>query len=165
MLVNDFIKRVSTRLGDEARITFSKKEYISAINDAITQISLDRIAADDPQMIQEIEITPGRTNKPTGFVRFAGQEPFYLAGTTFQSLDGSEETRTARAYVAKVHVETTGDDIPFDDATTLGAVMDYVVRLIGARVGYTSEVETALGNEMSRAYTGTGGRNDAGAVG
>lgn len=163
MLVNDFIKRVSTRLGDEARITFSKKEYISAINDAITQISLDRIAADDPQMIQEIEITPGRTSKPAGFVRFAGQEPFYLAGTTFQSLDGSEETSTARAYVAKAHVETTGDDIPFDDATTLGAVMDYVVRLIGARVGYTSEVETVLGERINKAYTGERNKN-AGAV-
>lgn len=163
MLVNEFIRRVSVRLGDEARITFGKKELISAINDAITQLSLERIAADDPLMIEEVEITPGRTSVPDGFVRFVGQEPFYMSGTTFRSLDGSTETRTARAYVAKAHVETTGDDLPFDDATSLGALMNYVVTLVGARVGYTSQTEASLAERMSASYSGRDAAN-AGAV-
>lgn len=154
MLVNDFIKRVSTRLGDSARVTFEKKELISAVNDAITQLSLERIAANDPLMIEELEITPGRTSVPAGFRRFAGQEPFYIAGTTFQSLDGSEDKRTARAYVCKAHIETTGDELPFDDATSLGYLLDYVVELVGARVGYTSQTEAGLADKMSAAYAG-----------
>ena len=40
MIVNDFLKKVSLRLGDEARVTYSNKELISALNDAITQLSL-----------------------------------------------------------------------------------------------------------------------------
>ena len=34
MLVNDFLKKVAVRLGDEARVTYSNKELISALNDA-----------------------------------------------------------------------------------------------------------------------------------
>lgn len=163
MLVNEFIKRVSVRLGDEARITYSSKELISCLNDAISQLSLERIAAHDPLMIKEVTVTPGRTSVPAGWVRFVGQEPFYLDGSKFASLDGSAEKRTVRCYVAKAHVESAGDDLPFDDATSLGALMDYVVVLAGARVGYASQVESTLADRMSGAYTGRSA-SDAGAV-
>ena len=64
MIVNDFLKKVSLRLGDEARVTYSNKELISALNDAITQLSLERIASSDATMVKEISVTPGTTAVP-----------------------------------------------------------------------------------------------------
>ena len=154
MLVNDFLKRVAVRLGDEARITYSNKELISALNDAITQLSLERIASSDPSMVKELSVTPGTTTVPTGFVRFVGQENVYASNGRFMSLDSSSAARTVRYFGVKPHVETKGDDLPFDDATSLGVLLNYVVVLAGARTGDQSPVEAGLADRMSGAYLG-----------
>ena len=154
MMVMDFLKQVAIRLGDEARVTYSNKELISALNDAITQLSLERIAAGDPLMAKEISVTPGTTTVPTGFVRFIGQESVYTSNGRFMSLDSSSAARTVRYFGVKSHVETKGDNLPFDDATSLGVLLDYAVVLAGARTGDQSPVEAGLAQRMSNAYLG-----------
>ena len=154
MLVNDFLKKVAVRLGDEARITYSNKELISALNDAITQLSLERIASSDSSMVKELSVTPGTTTVPTGFVRFVGQESVYPLNGKFMSLDGTTTARTVRYFGVKPHVETKGDDLPFDDTTSLGVLLNYVVVLAGARTGDQSPIETGLAQRMSGAYLG-----------
>ena len=154
MIVNDFLKKVAVRLGDEARITYSNKELISALNDAITQLSLERIAAGDSLMIKEMSVTPGTTSVPSGFVRFVGMESVYPVGGKFMSLDSSSAERTVRYFGVKPHVETKGDEIPFDDTTSLGVLLNYVVVLAGARTGDQSPVEAGLADRMSGAYLG-----------
>lgn len=154
MLVNDFLKKVAVRLGDEARVTYSNKELISALNDAITQLSLERIAASDATMVKEISVTPGTTAIPSGFVRFVGQESVYPLNGKFMSLDSSSAARTVRYFSVKPHVETKGDEIPFDDTTSLGALLNYVVVLAGARTGDNSPIESGLAQRMSEAYLG-----------
>ena len=154
MIVNDFLKKVSVRLGDEARVTYSNKELISALNDAITQLSLERIASSDPSMVKEFSVTPGTTTVPTGFVRFVGQENVYASNGRFTSLDISSAARTVRYFGVKPHVETKGDDLPFDDTTSLGVLLNYVVVLAGARTGDQSPIETGLADRMSGAYLG-----------
>ena len=154
MLVNDFLKKVSVRLGDEARVTYSNKELISALNDAITQLSLERIASSDSSMVKELSVTPGTTSVPSGFVRFVGMESVYPVGGKFMSLDSSSAARTVRYFGVKPHVETKGDDLPFDDTTSLGVLLNYVVVLAGARVGDQSPIETGLADRMSGAYLG-----------
>lgn len=153
-MVNDFLKLVAIRLGDEARVTYSNKELIAALNDGITQLSLERIAAGDPLMIKEISVTPGTTTVPTGFVRFVGQENVYASNRRFMSLDSSSAARTVRYFGVKPHVETKGDDLPFDDTTSLGVLLNYVVVLAGARVGDQSPIEAGLADRMSGAYLG-----------
>lgn len=155
MLVNEFLKRAAARLGDEERITFSSKELISCLNDAITQVSLERINAKDPQMITEAEIAAGGSPVPEGFVKFAGQEPCYVAGGKI--VPYTDAACTARCYCAKPHVLTKGDDVPFDETTAAGALLDYVVVLAGSRVGYASQTEAALARQMADAYTGGAG--------
>ena len=154
MIVNDFLKKVSVRLGDEARVTYSNKELISALNDAITQLSLERIASSDPSMVKELSVTPGTTAVPSGFVRFVGQESVYPLNGKFMSLDGTTTARTVRYFGVKPHVETKGDDLPFDDTTSLGVLLNYVVVLAGARVGDQSPIEAGLADRMSGAYLG-----------
>ena len=154
MLVNDFLKKVAVRLGDEARVTYSNKELISALNDAITQLSLERIASSDPSMAKELSVTPGTTTVPTGFVRFVGQENVYASNGRFMSLDSSSAARTVRYFGVKPHVETKGDDLPFDDTTSLGVLLNYVVVLAGAKVGDQSPIEAGLADRMSGAYLG-----------
>ena len=154
MIVNDFLKKVSVRLGDEARVTYSNKELISALNDAITQLSLERIASSDPSMVKELSVTPGTTTVPTGFVRFVGQENVYASNGRFMSLDSSSAARTVRYFGVKPHVETKGDNLPFDDTTSLGVLLNYVVVLAGARVGDQSPIEAGLADRMSGAYLG-----------
>ncbi len=154
MLVNDFFKKVAVRLGDEARVTYSNKELISALNDAITQLSLERIASSDPSMVKELSVTPGTTTVPTGFVRFVGQENVYASNGRFMSLDSSSAARTVRYFGVKPHVETKGDNLPFDDTTSLGVLLNYVVVLAGARVGDQSPIEAGLADRMSGAYLG-----------
>ena len=154
MLVNDFLKKVAVRLGDEARITYSNKELISALNDAITQLSLERIASSDPSMVKELSVTPGTTTVPTGFVRFVGQENVYASNGRFMSLDSSSAARTVRYFGVKPHVEPKGDNLPFDDTTSLGVLLNYVVVLAGARVGDQSPIEAGLADRMSGAYLG-----------
>ena len=154
MIVNDFLKKVSLRLGDEARVTYSNKELISALNDAITQLSLERIASSDPSTVKEISVTPGTTAVPTGFVRFVGQESVYPLNGKLMSLDGTTTARTVRYFGVKPHVETKGDDLPFDDTTSLGVLLNYVVVLAGARVGDQSPIEAGLADRMSGAYLG-----------
>jgi len=154
MIVNDFLKKVSVRLGDEARVTYSNKELISALNDAITQLSLERIASSDPSMVKELSVTPGTTTVPTGFVRFVGQENVYASNGRFMSLDSSSAERTVRYFGVKPHVETKGDDLPFDDTTSLGVLLNYVVVLAGARTGDQSPTEAGLAQRMSGAYLG-----------
>ena len=154
MIVNDFLKKVSVRLGDEARVTYSNKELISALNDAITQLSLERIASSDPSMVKELSVTPGTTTVPTGFVRFVGQENVYASNGRFMSLVGSSAARTVRYFGARPHVETKGDELPFDDTTSLGVLLDYVVVLAGSRTGDQSPIETGLADRMSGAYLG-----------
>ena len=83
----------------------------------------------------------------------------YIAGTTFQSLDGSEDKRTARAYVAKAHVETTGDELPFDDATSLGYLLDYVVELVGRASATPRRRKPAFADRMGAAYAGRSAGN------
>lgn len=153
-MVMDFLKHVAIRLGDEARVTYSNKELISALNDAITQLSLERITAGDPLMIKEISVTPGTTAIPSGFVRFVGQESVYPLNGKFMSLDGTTTARTVRYFGVKPHVETKGDDLPFDDTTSLGVLLDYVVVLASARTGDQSPVEAGLAQRMSNAYLG-----------
>lgn len=154
MLVNDFLKLVSMRLGDEAKITYSNKELIAALNDAITQLSLERIASGDALMIKEITVTPSITAIPYGFVRFVGNESVYPLNGKFMSLDGTNISRNVRCFCTKKHVETKGDEIPFDDTTSLGVLLNYVVVLVGARTGEQSPVETELAQRMSNAYHG-----------
>ena len=154
MIVNDFLKKVSVRLGDEARVTYSNKELISALNDAITQLSLERIASSDTSMVKELSVTPGTTTVPTGFVRFVGQENVYASNGRFMSLDSSSAARTVRYFGVKPHVETKGDNLPFDDTTSLGVLLNYVVVLAGARTGDQSPIETGLADRMSGAYLG-----------
>ena len=154
MMVMDFLKYVAIRLGDEARVTYSNKELISALNDAITQLSLERITAGDPLMIKELSVTPGTTTVPTGFVRFVGQENVYASNGRFMSLDNSSAARTVRYFGVKPHVETKGDNLPFDDTTSLGVLLNYVVVLAGARTGDQSPVEAGLAQRMSNAYLG-----------
>ena len=154
MIVNDFLKKVSVRLGDEARVTYSNKELISALNDAITQLSIERIASSDPSMVKELSVTPGTTTVPTGFVRFVGQENVYASNGRFMSLDSSSAARTVRYFGVKPHVETKGDNLPFDDTTSLGVLLNYVVVLAGARVGDQSPIEAGLADRMSGAYLG-----------
>ena len=158
MLVNDFLEHVAIRLGDEAMVTYSNEELISALNDAITQLSLERIAASDATMAKEISVTPGTTAIPSGFVRFVGQESVYPLNGTFMSLDSSSTARTVRYFEAKPHVgvpiEAESDTLPFDDATSLGVLLNYVVVLAGARTGDQSPIETGLADRMSGAYLG-----------
>ena len=154
MMVNDFLKLVAIRLGDEARVTYSNKELISALNDAITQLSLERITAGDPLMIKEISVTPGTTTVPAGFVRFVGQENVYASNGRFMSLDSSSAARTVRYFGVKPHVETKGDDLPFDDTTSLGVLLNYVVVLASARTGDQAPTEVGLAQRMSNAYLG-----------
>ena len=154
MIVSDFLKAVAIRLGDEARVTYGGKELISALNDGITQLSLERIAASDATMVKEISVTPGTTAIPSGFVRFVGQESVYPLNGTFMSLDGASTARTIRYFSTKEHVETTGDDLPFDDATSLGILLNYTVVLAGARTGDNSPIEAGLAQRMSDAYLG-----------
>ena len=154
MMVMDFLKHVAIRLGDEARVTYSNKELISALNDAITQLSLERIAASDAIMVKEISVTPGTTSVPSGFVRFVGMENVYASNGKFMSLDSSSAARTVRYFGVKPHVETKGDDLPFDDTTSLGVLLNYVVVLAGARTGDQSPIETGLADRMSGAYLG-----------
>ena len=154
MMVMDFLKYVAIRLGDEARVTYSNKELISALNDAITQLSLERITAGDPLMIKELSVTPGTTTVPTGFVRFVGQENVYASNGRFMSLDSSSAARTVRYFGVKPHVETKGDNLPFDDTTSLGVLLNYVVVLAGARTGDNSPIEAGLAQRMSEAYLG-----------
>ena len=154
MIVNDFLKMVSVRLGDDARVTYSNKELISALNDAITQLSLERIASSDATMVKEISVTPGTTAVPSGFVRFVGQENVYASNGRFMSLDSASAARTVRYFGVKPHVETKGDDLPFDDTTSLGVLLNYVVVLAGARVGDQSPIEAGLADRMSGAYLG-----------
>ena len=161
MMVNDFLKLVAIRLGDEARVTYSNKELIAALNDGITQLSLERITAGDPLMIREISVTPWTTTVPSGFVRFVGQENVYASNGRFMSLDSSSAARTVRYYGVKPHVETKGDDLPFDDATSLGVLLDYVVVLASARTGDQAPTEAGLAQRMSNAYLGRMGSDAA----
>ena len=161
MMVNDFLKLVAIRLGDEARVTYSNKERIAALNDGITQLSLERITAGDPLMIREISVTPGTTTVPSGFVRFVGQESGYASNGRFMTLDSSSAARTVRYYGVKPHVETKGDDLPFDDATSLGVLLDYVVVLASARTGDQAPTEAGLAQRMSNAYLGRMGSDAA----
>lgn len=161
MMVNDFLKLVAIRLGDEARVTYSNKELIAALNDGITQLSLERITAGDPLMIREISVTPGTTTVPSGFVRFVGQESVYASNGRFMTLDSSSAARTVRYYGVKPHVETKGDDLPFDDATSLGVLLDYVVVLASARTGDQAPTEAGLAQRMSNAYLGRMGSDAA----
>ena len=161
MIVNDFLKKVSLRLGDEARVTYSNKELISALNDAITQLSLERIASSDATMVKEISVTPGTTAVPSGFVRFVGQESVYPLNEKFMSLDGTTTARTVRYFGVKPHVETKGDDLPFDNATSLGVLLDYVVVLASARTGDQAPTEAGLAQRMSNAYLGRMGSDAA----
>ena len=70
------------------------------------------------------------------------------------SLDSSSAARTVRYFSVKPHVETKGDEIPFDDTTSLGALLNYVVVLAGARTGDNSPIESGLAQRMSEAYLG-----------
>ena len=44
--------------------------------------------------------------------------------------------------------------MPFDDTTSLGVLLDYVVVLASARTGDQSPVEAGLAQRMSNAYLG-----------
>lgn len=154
MMVNDFFKAVAIRLGDEARVTYSNKELLSCLNDAITQLSLERIDVSAMEMIKEVTVTPGSTSIPSGFVRFVGQESVYPTNGKFFSLDNSVTPRAVRFFAVKPHVETKGDDLPFDDTTSLGVLLNYVVVLAAARVGDPANVEAQLAQKMSDAFLG-----------
>lgn len=159
MMVKDFMKTVTVRLGDEALITYSTKELMSYLNDAITQLSLERIASNDMTMTSEKRIVPGSSAIPRGFVKFVGQESVFSKNNKFFALDGSDTPRMVRFYETKAHVETKGDEIPFDDTSSLGILLNYVVLAASARVGDPASVEAELAQRMSASYLGRTSQN------
>ena len=80
MTVTQFLALVRPRIGDVAKVTYDDNELLGYLNDAIIQLSLERINAKDPQMVAEATVVPGTTVIPDGSTSFAGQYPVYFSG-------------------------------------------------------------------------------------
>ena len=154
MLVKDFLTLLYTKVGDDDRIVFGEPEMMMYLNDAITQLSLERIAAGDQSMIVTMTVVPSETPVPAGFVRFVGQEAVYIVNNVFATLDGLDVQRTVRYYGTKPRVSTKADEVPFDDTTSLGVLLNYATTAASARIGDAAQVEAQLAQRMSDAYTG-----------
>ena len=154
MTVSDFIKILRARLNDEAKKIWTDSELRAYINDAITQLSIELLNAKDMSMITELAIIPGTTSVPDGFLRFAGQYPIYISNGTFCSLSGSTVETTVRYWAVKTHVQSNGDNIPFDAALANTSLLNYSIFAAGLKAGYDSQSEVSLAQKATDGLTG-----------
>lgn len=156
MTGTEFISLLRPRIGDVEKVTYEDTELLGYLNDAIDQLSLERITAKDPTMIVEVSVTPGTSVIPTGFMSFAGQYPLYFSGKTINSLDSSITTMTARYYAVKARLTALTDTIPFNDES-IPSLINYAVTAASARVGASVEIESALAQRANGAIQAAGG--------
>lgn len=166
MTATQFLAIVRPRIGDTAKATFDDTELLEYLNDAIEQLSAERIAAKDPQMIVQASVTPGTTTVPSGFQSFAGQFPLYLVGNVITALDGTTTARIVRYFAVKPRLASLADNVPFGDES-IPILLNYVTTASLARVGADAQVEGALGIRQAGVVAATNssiGRARAGGV-
>ena len=159
MTATEFLAILRPRIGDAGKVTYDDDELLGYVNDAVEQMSLERIAAKDATMVTEEEITPGTSAVPDGFVNFAGQFPVYFAGGKIVSLDGSAAKRIIRYFAVKPRLTALSDEMPFGD-DALHVLLNYAITAAAARTGASTETESAIGARgaeyMQKAGTGIG---------
>ena len=159
MTATEFLAIFRPRIGDAGKVAYDDDELLGYVNDAIEQLSLERIAAKDTTMVTEEKITPGTSAVPDGFVNFAGQFPVYFAGGKIVSLDDSVTERTIRYFAVKPRLTKLSDAIPFGD-DALHILLNYAITAAAARTGASTETESAIGTRgteyMQKAGTGIG---------
>lgn len=153
MTVTQFLALVRPRIGDVAKVTYDDNELLGYLNDAIIQLSLERINAKDPQMVAEATVVPGTTVIPDGFTSFAGQYPVYFSGGKVVSLDGTTTSRIIRYFAIKSRLEDLTDTIPFGDEA-VPVLLNYCVTAAAARVGANAETEGVLTQRSTGAVQG-----------
>lgn len=159
MTAIQFLAILRPRIGDSGKATYDDDELLGYLNDAIEQLSVERITAKDPVMITEAKITPGTTAVPDGFVCFAGQFPVYFAGGKIVSLDGETKERTVRYFAVKPRLSALSETLPFGDES-VHALLNYTIFAASARVGASAEAEAAISTRsveaLQRAGAGIG---------
>lgn len=159
MTATQFLAILRPRIGDAGKATYDDDELLGYLNDAIEQLSVERITAKDPTMIIEEEVTPGTTAVPDGFICFAGQFPVYFAGGKIVSLDGETKARTVRYFAVKPRLSELSEELPFG-GEAVHTLLNYAVLAASARVGASAEVEGAISTRgaeaLQRASTGVG---------
>lgn len=143
MTGTEFLALIRPRIGDSAKTTYDDNELLGYLNDAIIQLSMERIIAKDPQMIIEEEVTPGTTTIPARFQSFAGQFPVYFSDGKIMSLDGTATPLRVRYFATKERLSATNGTIPFGDES-IPALANAVVVMASARVGADAQTEGAL---------------------
>ena len=143
MTGTEFLALIRPRIGDSAKATYDDNELLGYLNDAIIQLSMERIIGKDPQMIVEEEVTPGTTTIPARFQSFAGQIPVYFSDGKIMALDGTVTPLTVRYFATKERLSATNGTIPFGDES-IPALTNAVVVIASARVGADAQTEGAL---------------------
>ncbi len=159
MTGTQYLSMLRQRLGDTAKVTYDDDELLSYLNDAVEQLSLERINARDPTMATEETVTPGTSSVPEGFVSFAGQYPVYFAGGKIEALDGTTAARTVRYFAVKPRLSDAAETVPFGDEA-VHVLLNYAVTAAAARTGASAETESAIGTRgvenLQKAGTGIG---------
>lgn len=143
MTGTEFLALIRPRIGDSAKTTYDDNELLGYLNDAIIQLSMERIIGKDPQMIIEEEVTPGTTTIPARFQCFAGQIPVYFSDGKIMALDGTVTPLRVRYFATKERLSATNGTIPFGDES-IPALTNAVVVIASARVGADAQTEGAL---------------------
>lgn len=152
MTGTEFLALVRPRVGDSAKTTYDDNELLGYLNDAIIQMSMERIVGKDPQMITEESVTPGTTTIPAGFQSFAGQFPVYFSGGKITALDGTVTPITVRYFAIKDRISALSETIPFGDES-IPALANAVIVAASARVGADAQTEGALANRQIEGVT------------
>ena len=150
MTVTQFFAILRPRLGDAGKLTYDDDELLGYLNDAVEQLSLERITAKDPIMIVEKEITPGTDAIPDGFISFAGQFPVYFAGGKIMSLDGETGKRTVRYFAVKPRLASVEGSLPFGDEA-VHTLLNYALTAAAARTGADASTEGEIGQRGAEA--------------
>lgn len=143
MTGTEFLALIRPRIGDSAKATYDDNELLGYLNDAIIQLSMERIIGKDPQMIIEESVTPGTTTIPARFQSFAGQIPVYFSDGKIMALDGTVTPLTVRYFATKERLAAPNGTIPFGDES-IPALTNAVVVIASARVGADAQTEGSL---------------------
>ena len=152
MTGTEFLALIRPRIGDSAKATYDDNELLGYLNDAIIQLSMERIVGKDPQMIIEETVTPGTATIPARFQSFAGQIPVYFADGKIMSLDGTATPLTVRYFATKEKLSALNGTIPFGDES-IPALANAVVVIASARVGADAQTEGALAMRQMEGIT------------
>jgi hypothetical protein len=130
MLVQDLINLINLE-ADE--LLDEDTDNIPYINAAIDYLSFTLNGLHDPEMMAVIQVTDGLP-VPTDFVDFIPHNgyPVYIQADTFYTNTG--DTVKAQYAIAKPHVSTVADPIPFKDL--YGSALTFIASFLIKKKSY-----------------------------